>query len=55
MQFKKVNGKSMRLGKDAKVSKTYIRQVEADSRLAQFVEKSSSKKETQDMYKVCRW
>lgn len=45
MQFNKVNGKNMRLGENAKVSKTYIRQVEADSRLAQFVEKPSEKKE----------
>ena len=41
MQFNKVNSKSMRLSDDAKVSKTYTRQVEEDSRLTQFIEKSS--------------
>lgn len=37
MQFKKVNLECMRLGDDAKVSKTYIRQVEENSRLASFI------------------
>lgn len=54
MQFNKVNSKNMRLGDDAKVSKTYIRQVEPDSRLAQFIEKSPEKKEDEDINKVCR-
>jgi len=44
MQFNKINSKSMRLSDDAKVSKTYIRQVEEDSRLTQFIEKSSEKR-----------
>lgn len=37
MQFNKVNFESMKLGDDAKVYKTYIRQVEEDSRLTQFI------------------
>lgn len=41
MQFKKVNFESMRLGEDAKVSPTYIRLVEEDSRLAQLIKKPS--------------
>mgnify|MGYP003305759500 CR=1 FL=1 len=51
MQFKKVNNKKMRLSNDAKVSKTYIRQVEANSRLAQIIEKSSPKKEDEEIDK----
>lgn len=37
MQFKKVAFESMKLGEDAKVSKTYTRQVEENSRLTQFI------------------
>jgi len=44
MQFKKVNSKKMRLGYDANVSKTYTRQVEEGSRLAQMTAKSFEKK-----------
>lgn len=45
MQFKKVNSKKMRLGDEANVSKTYTRQVVEGSRLTQFIEKTSEKKE----------
>lgn len=45
MQFNKVNAKHMRISDDAKVSKTYIRQVEEGSRLTQLIEKPSEKKE----------
>jgi len=37
MQFKKVNFESLKLGDDANVSKSYTRQVEADSRLTSFI------------------
>ena len=46
MQFKKVDSKNMRLGDEANVSKTYTRQVEDGSRLTQFIEKTSEKKES---------
>ena len=42
MQFKKVNVESLKLGDNAKVSKTFTRQVESDSRLAQFIDRQES-------------
>lgn len=45
MQFKKLNSESMKLGEDAKVSTTYIRVVEKDSRLAQLIKKQSEEEQ----------
>lgn len=45
MQFKKINSEDMRLSEDAKVSTTYIRMVEKDSRLAQLIKKPSEEEQ----------
>lgn len=48
MQFNRINVKRMRLRDVDKVSKTYTRQVEKGSRLNQFIEKPSKKKEDKE-------
>ena len=47
MRFKRVNYKNLRLGPGDKISPTYIRLVEKDSRLYQFVQKSSDTKKVE--------
>ncbi len=44
MRFKRVNYKNLRLGPGDKISPTYIRLVEKDSRLHQFAQKNSDTK-----------
>ena len=45
MQFEKVDVESLKLGDNAKVSKTVTRMVEPDFRLAQFIDRQESESE----------